>query len=210
MDNIAENNVIQPDNAKTRQATRYGVRLFREYCMQHGVDAINNLPPVDIARMLKGFYGQARTKDGQRFSVNSLIAIRYAISRYYRSPMVVRKIDIVKDSAFNEANETFRAVLKELERESRGTTCQKELQMVDMDDRRRLRHYFEHAISTPRGLLQKVWYDLMLRVGRRGRESQRLLNRNSFRIAKTPDGRQYIYQVRFRTIIVISITEYVM
>ncbi|GIY16359.1 TRASH domain-containing protein [Caerostris darwini] len=196
MDNIAaENSVIQPDNAKTRQATRYGVRLFREYCVQHGVDTINNLPPREIAAMLKGFYGQARTKDGQRFSVNSLIAIRYAISRYYRSPMVHRKIDIVKDSAFNDANETFRAVLKDLERESRGTACQKELQMVDMDDRRKLRHYFEHAISTPRGLLQKVWYDLMLRVGRRGRESQRLLNRNSFRIAKTADGRQYIYQV---------------
>ncbi|GFQ69972.1 TRASH domain-containing protein [Trichonephila clavata] len=196
MDNIAaENSIIQPDNAKTRQATRYGVRLFREYCVQHGVDTINNLPPREIAAMLKGFYGQARTKDGQRFSVNSLIAIRYAISRYYRSPMVHRKIDIVKDSAFNDANETFRAVLKDLERESRGTACQKELQMVDMDDRRKLRHYFEHAISTPRGLLQKVWYDLMLRVGRRGRESQRLLNRNSFRIAKTADGRQYIYQV---------------
>ncbi|KAG8185761.1 hypothetical protein JTE90_000744 [Oedothorax gibbosus] len=192
--------VQQPDNAKTRQATRYGVRLFREYCVQHGVDSINSLPPRDIAAMLKGFYGQARTKDGQRFSVNSLIAIRYAISRYYRSPMVHRKIDIVKDSAFSEANETFRGVLKELERESRGsmagaTSCSRgDLQMVDMDDRRKLRHYFEHAIATPRGLLQKVWYDLMLRVGRRGRESQRLLNRNSFRIAKTADGRQYIYQ----------------
>ncbi|XP_054707023.1 uncharacterized protein LOC129216831 [Uloborus diversus] len=186
----------QPDNAKTRQATRYGVRLFREYCEQHGVEAINALGPRDIAKMLKGFYGQARTKDGQRFSVNSLIAIRYAISRYYRSPMVHRKVDIVKDVAFNDANETFRAVLKDLEREARGSpACHRELQMVDMDDRRKLRHYFEHAIGTPRGLLQKVWYDLMLRVGRRGRESQRLLNRNSFRIAKTPDGRQYIYQV---------------
>ncbi|XP_067141093.1 uncharacterized protein [Centruroides vittatus] len=182
------------ENAKTRQATNYGVKLFRDYCFRRGVDRIDCLNDKDIAKLLKGFYADVRTKDGQRFSVNSLIAIRYALSRfYYRLPQLSRKIDIVRGTAFDEANQIFRNVLKDLETQNRGQSgCQRV--DVDTDDRHKLRHYFVHAIHTPRGLLHKVWYDLMLQIGRKGRDGQRMLSKSSFVIGTSTDGRQYIYQ----------------
>lgn len=185
------------ENAKTRQATNYGIRLFREHGARHGYPNIQELPERDIARLLKGFYGAVRTKDGQRFSVNSLIAIRYAISRYFKSGQMRRKIDIVKDPVFDEANDAFRTIVRELDRDAgRIMPCQKDI--VDADDRRKLRYYFEHAINTPRGLLQKVWYDLMLHLGRRGRDGQRMLRKESFRIVLDRDGRRYVYLVSHR------------
>ena len=61
------------------------------------------------------FYVSIRQKDGSRFKVSSLKAIRAAIDRYLRqSPPHNKPWSIVGDPEFNKANETLNAVCKDM------------------------------------------------------------------------------------------------
>ena len=60
------------------------------------------------------FYVSIRQKDGSRFKVSSLKAIRAAIDRYLRQSPHNKPWSIVGDPEFNKANETLNAVCKDM------------------------------------------------------------------------------------------------
>jgi hypothetical protein len=48
------------------------------------------------------------------YKANSLESQRHGLNRYLKSPSHSRKLDIIKYTAFNEANESFKLAMKEL------------------------------------------------------------------------------------------------
>ena len=96
----------------------------------------------------------------------------------------------MRDRPFQTSNTVFTAVLKELRREGLDTTAHKAA--VEPEDVQKMYSSGVLCNSNPTALQRKVWFELSLHFGRRGREGFRTLRKNSFRVEKDPSGKKFV------------------
>ena len=58
-----------------------------------------------------------------------------------------------------------------------------------------LKLYSGFDISTPSGLLERVWYDLVLQFCRRGSENLRQMTKSTFAVSNDTTRRRFVYEV---------------
>ncbi|XP_068093397.1 BTB/POZ domain-containing protein KCTD1 isoform X1 [Hyperolius riggenbachi] len=186
----------RPERARlsenTRLATRYAVRIFREYLSEkaHSPD-FESMDKEALCRVLRSFYAEARSKSGQLYSKSSLISIRSSLNRYLNEPPYCRTLDLTKDPELRSANLTLAAVIRKLEEQGAGPVVQK--QAITRADLRKLYTSCVFSASSPFGLLNKVWFETCMYFCTRGRENQRELEEDSFGLAMDEDGRRFVY-----------------
>ncbi|CAB1332144.1 unnamed protein product [Coregonus sp. 'balchen'] len=176
----------------TRLATRYAVRIFREYLSEKSQSPdFETLDKEALCAVLRSFYAEARSKSGQLYSKSSLISIRSSLNRYLNEPPYCRTLDLTKDPELRSANLTLAAVIRKLEEQGAGPVVQK--QAITRADLRNLYTSIVFNIDTPFGLLNKVWFETCMYFCTRGRENQRELEEDSFGLAIDENGRKFIY-----------------
>ncbi|XP_041103640.1 uncharacterized protein LOC121314434 isoform X3 [Polyodon spathula] len=176
----------------TRLATRYAVRIFREYLSEKSQSLdFENMDKEALCKVLRSFYDEARSKSGQLYSKSSLISIRSSLNRYLNEPPYCRTLDLTKDPELRSANLTLAAVIRKLEEQGAGPVVQK--QAITRADLRKLYTSSVFNTSTPFGLLNKVWFETCMYFCTRGRENQRELEEDSFGLAVDEDGRKFVY-----------------
>lgn len=176
----------------TRLATRYAVRIFREYLNEKAQSAdFETLDKEALCAVLRSFYAEARSKSGQLYSKSSLISIRSSLNRYLNEPPYCRTLDLTKDPELRSANLTLAAVIRRLEEQGAGPVVQK--QAITRSDLRKLYDSPVFNTDTPFGLLNKVWFEICMYFCTRGRENQRELEEDSFGLAADEDGRKFVY-----------------
>ncbi|KAJ7338763.1 hypothetical protein JRQ81_012665 [Phrynocephalus forsythii] len=186
----------RPERARlsenTRLATRYAVRIFREYLSEkaHSPD-FETMDKGALCRVLRSFYAEARSKSGQLYSKSSLISIRSSLNRYLNEPPYCRTLDLTKDPELRAANLTLAAVIRKLEEQGAGPVVQK--QAITRADLRKLYTCSVFSTQSPFGLLNKVWFETCMYFCTRGRENQRELEEDSFGLAMDEDGRKFVY-----------------
>uniref|UniRef100_A0A8C5T9G6 DUF3504 domain-containing protein n=1 Tax=Malurus cyaneus samueli TaxID=2593467 RepID=A0A8C5T9G6_9PASS len=169
----------RPERARlsenTRLATRYAVRIFREYLSEKAQSPdFETMDKGALCRVLRSFYAEARSKSGQLYSKSSLISIRSSLNRYLNEPPYCRTLDLTKDPELRAANLTLAAVIRKLEEQGAGPVVQK--QAITRADLRKL-----YTCST------------CMYFCTRGRENQRELEEDSFGLAVDEDGRKFVY-----------------
>ncbi|XP_048869922.1 uncharacterized protein LOC125742193 isoform X1 [Brienomyrus brachyistius] len=176
----------------TRLATRYAVRIFREYLSEKSQSPdFETMDKEALCKVLRSFYAEARSKSGQLYSKSSLISIRSSLNRYLNEPPYCRTLDLTKDPELRSANLTLAAVIRKLEEQGAGPVVQK--QAITRADLRKLYTSSVFNTNTPFGLLNKVWFETCMYFCTRGRENQRELEEDSFGLAIDEDGRKFIY-----------------
>lgn len=176
----------------TRLATRYAVRIFREYLSEKAQSPdFETLDKDALCGVLRSFYAEARSKSGQLYSKSSLISIRSSLNRYLNEPPYCRTLDLTKDPELRSANLALAAVIRRLEEQGAGPVVQK--QAITRSDLRKLYESSVFNINTPYGLLNKVWFEICMYFCTRGRENQRELQEDSFGLAVDEDGRKFVY-----------------
>uniref|UniRef100_A0A668A3D4 Potassium channel tetramerization domain containing 1 n=1 Tax=Myripristis murdjan TaxID=586833 RepID=A0A668A3D4_9TELE len=176
----------------TRLATRYAVRIFREYLSEKAqCPDFETLDKEALCVVLRSFYAEARSKSGQLYSKSSLISIRSSLNRYLNEPPYCRTLDLTKDPELRSANLTLAAVIRRLEEQGAGPVVQK--QAITRSDLRKLYGSSVFNTDTPFGLLNKVWFETCMYFCTRGRENQRELEEDSFGLAVDEDGRKFVY-----------------
>ncbi|XP_049444001.1 uncharacterized protein LOC125895871 isoform X1 [Epinephelus fuscoguttatus] len=176
----------------TRLATRYAVRIFREYLSEKAQSPdFETLDKEALCVVLRSFYAEARSKSGQLYSKSSLISIRSSLNRYLNEPPYCRSLDLTKDPELRSANLTLAAVIRRLEEQGAGPVVQK--QAITRSDLRKLYESSVFNSDTPFGLLNKVWFETCMYFCTRGRENQRELEEDSFGLAVDEDGRKFVY-----------------
>ena len=185
-----------PDRSRlsenTRLATRYAVRIFREYLSEKLQSPdFESMNKEALCRVLRSFYAEARSKSGQLYSKSSLISIRSSLNRYLNEPPYCRALDLTKDPELRGANLTLAAVIRKLEEQGAGPVVQK--QAITRADLRKLYTSPVFCASSPFGLLNKVWFETCMYFCTRGRENQRELEEDSFGLAMDEDGRKFVY-----------------
>lgn len=176
----------------TRLATRYAVRIFREYLREKAQSPdFESLNKEALCAVLRSFYAEARSKSGQLYSKSSLISIRSSLNRYLNEPPYCRTLDLTKDPELRSANLALAAVIRRLEEQGAGPVVQK--QAITRSDLRKLYESSVFNTDTPFGLLNKVWFETCMYFCTRGRENQRELEEDSFGLAIDEDGRKFVY-----------------
>nr|XP_013795338.1 PREDICTED: uncharacterized protein LOC106482328 [Apteryx mantelli mantelli] len=180
------------DHENTRLATRYAVRIFREYLSEKAQSPdFETMDKGALCRVLRSFYAEARSKSGQLYSKSSLISIRSSLNRYLNEPPYCRTLDLTKDPELRAANLTLAAVIRKLEEQGAGPVVQK--QAITRADLRKLYTCSVFSTQSPFGLLNKVWFETCMYFCTRGRENQRELEEDSFGLAMDEDGRKFVY-----------------
>lgn len=176
----------------TRLATRYAVRIFREYLSEKARSPdFESLNKEELCVVLRSFYAEARSKSGQLYSKSSLISIRSSLNRYLNEPPYCRTLDLTKDPELRSANLALAAVIRRLEEQGAGPVVQK--QAITRSDLRKLYASSVFNTNSAYGLLNKVWFEICMYFCTRGRENQRELQEDSFGLAADEDGRKFVY-----------------
>ena len=183
------------DKPNTKKQIQKSVRLFRKYCEETLQNKdFESLSKPDLDKTLRLFYANVRTETGDYYKKSSLESLKYGLTRYLRD-----ECDIDMDSdEFKGQEDAFKAVKKDLVNRGKGDIEHK--QPISRPDLVKLYTEYtkNHAFdpNTPVGLQQKVFFEILLYLCRRGRENLRDMNKETFAVTKDSQGREYVYQAR--------------
>ncbi|XP_033967458.1 zinc finger MYM-type protein 3-like [Pseudochaenichthys georgianus] len=96
----------------------------------------------------------------------------------------------MKDNEFTTSNNVFSGLIKSLRRAGQDKT--EHHPAITNEDLEILRKSRAMDPNTPRGLLNKVWFDTQLHFGRRGKEGLRKLTPQSFVVKRDSAGTKYV------------------
>ena len=149
------------NSKETIKCNAKSARVLKAYLREKKQD--ENFEEFDAVRLneiLIHFYLSARKQDGKHYKATSFESMRHALNRYLQSPPFNRKVDIIKDSEFCDANVSFKAALAELKRIGKGNV--EHHAVINESDRQKLHDSTHMSTDTPCGLQNKVQFDIRL------------------------------------------------
>ncbi|XP_046583269.1 uncharacterized protein LOC124290567 [Haliotis rubra] len=167
---------------------KFTVRLLLDWCQKNNIDIdLKTIKPAALDQILCRFYVEVRSKAGQRYSRNTIVAIRYGLNRYFANMVPPRKMDIIEEKAFRYSNAVFKRVVKSAARENPERTSPR----MTTEDLRKI--YSSDALSpnTPLTLLLKVWFEISVYFSRKRSKVQRDTKTTDFIFDVDSDGRRY-------------------
>lgn len=129
-----------------------------------------------------------RSKNGQRYSRSTTNGIRASINRHLKSPPYSRQISLYSDKAFLKSNQAHEAVLKQLVKD--GLDRPKSYDPITGNDLKKCLTGFD--TNTPKGLQNKVWFDIHYNFARRANEGDRDMTKDTFEVRIDSIGKKYL------------------
>ena len=151
------------------------------------------MPIRYLAQHLKFWYNQLKKRDNGLYSPSSLIWMRASIQRYLSPSEVRRKINIVTDEDFKEANNMLKLA---------STLKQTDLQVpvvhlyqwciicINDEDLEKLEHYFNRSDAAR--LQEEVFFNILYPFGYRGRKWIRDIKVSSIQIHQDQNNVEFV------------------
>ncbi|XP_033724872.1 uncharacterized protein LOC117314856 [Pecten maximus] len=171
----------------TVRATVSGAKMFSKYLNEKGhPDKFEEFTVEELNDQLSHFYHDVRSKGGKLYKTTTLDNLRHAINRYLKLPPHSRDLDIIKDSVFAVANQSFNDARKELRAAGKGNI--EHYQYICEEDRKKLYSSRHLDPCTPYGLMNKVQFDVRICFFKRGTENFEKMTKDTFVINVDPDS----------------------
>ncbi|XP_045069320.1 uncharacterized protein LOC121572346 [Coregonus clupeaformis] len=186
LDQLEKSSIVQATNKQTLWA----INCFKDWLAEKQmlVD-FSTIEKSEMNVLLRDFYCSVRRGKGGEYCIPSYIGIRAGVNRFINLPPLSRAWCLMKDSEFTSSNNVFIGVLKKIRREGRvKTTHPKVIKAQDLEI---LQNSTVLSPYTPRGLVNKVWFDIQVHFGPRGKEGNRWLTPQSFVIKYDENGAKY-------------------
>ena len=163
--------MTEKDSMNTRRSTQVSVKVFRDYLKEKGLNENFEIMEKDeMDKTLSRFYLEMRQANGEMYKKTTMRAIRQGICRHLQE---CSSINIIHDWAFQASNTSFNAAGKELKRRGRGGI--ESHPPIESEDLKKLyANYWDN--DNPVKLQHKVFLEVMLYFGRRGRENLRTMS----------------------------------
>ena len=181
---------LEKDSENTHKATMMAYNVFKNYCEEKTIQ-IDTTNKQDLDKLLCNFYLEARKQNGDFYTQTSLKTIRFGLQRKFKQ--IDDTVDIIGDPAFSNSNTLFKAQLVQLKKKGYGKVEHKP--SIAKEDLQKLYTGGIFSKDQPVTLQNRVFFDIMLHLCRRGRENLRELKTSSFMVKKLPDGVEYVTQV---------------
>ena len=172
----------------TERSTKTALTLLETFCAETGLSIhLDNAYMMD--NTLQRFYAGIRKANGDFYKVTTMNGIRFGLQRHFLNTLKI--FDIINDSDFKASNTCFKNVLIKIKQSGKGNITH--YPEIEPEDLRKL--YASFDLNTPDGLQEKVLFDIMFFLCRRGRENLRAMTKSSFFVGHDATGKQYVYQV---------------
>ena len=184
--------VSEKDSKNTVRVIKRSVQLFREFLLEKKISPnFEELSPEDLNSHLKFFVASLRKKSGENLKSASVIQVRYGLSKFLKQKC---DLDLNHDDVVSSFREVYKAVLSDLKRKRFGSV--QHYPPIEPEDLKKLYERSHHSFDsdTPVGLQNKVFFEIMYYLCRRGRENLREMKKDTFRIATDATGRRFVYQ----------------
>ena len=148
----------------TKKQISYAVKRMKMFASSAGVPTIETMNETELDSFLAKFYAGLRKDDGSYYTKKSMRGIRYGVRRHF---LAVRSIDVAKVDLFVQSNKLFKALMVKLKREGKGSVEHK----IPISKEDIAKIFAVLDITTPQGLQDKVFIDIMVYFANRGREN---------------------------------------
>ncbi|XP_072176075.1 LOW QUALITY PROTEIN: zinc finger MYM-type protein 2-like [Diadema setosum] len=180
--------IDEKDSKSTKRVINLAENILKAYTEAKGLSISETITAQELNKFLRSFYAEVRRSNGEFYSKRSMITLRYGLQRHFKK---VSAFDVVNDPQFKEANEMFHAILVKLKKEGKGSVVHKD--PITQEDMLKIKSSSALDVSTPRGLQNKVFVDIMLHLCNRGRENLRNFSKTDFDIATDSTNERYVY-----------------
>ena len=144
----------------TKRATSWGIKKFKKWCDKRKLKVdFNCVTPVELNELLRKFYAEVKSKNGQPLTPSTLTGIRAVIHRQLTSAPISRSMNIMQDSEFLSANKMFETKCKLYTKEMNPKPTHKS--SIAAGDMLKLRGYFSEGIIKTR-ILDIIWPCLLI------------------------------------------------
>ena len=153
------------------------IKTLKAYLKEAGQDEhFEEFDVVKLNEVLGHFYMNTRKQDGEHYKATSFQNIRHTLNRHIQG--YNRKMDIIKDTEFSDANVCFTAALAELKRIGKGSVVRHSV--INEPDRKKLYESINMSLDEPEALLNKVQFDIRLYCCRRSQENMHGMKKINF------------------------------
>ena len=175
------------DSKNTKNVERYARNKLERFCSLVGMDfeSLHQLPTRELDNLLSLFFCSLRKDDGTLYKKKSLQSIKFGIWKMF----MAKEIDISSSKEFHKFNNMYKAVLKQVKTDGKGTVKHKP--PVNNNDMRKIRESGLVDPESPIGLQNKVFLDVMVYFGQRGRESLRAMTPDDYILRTDSKGKRY-------------------
>ena len=153
--------------------------------------SVEHFSKCELDNILCKFWVELRKVDGTYYKKTSFRCLRYAIQRHMKT-VRGETFDIIDNEEFAPSNNVYKAqcvVLKKC-----GFAKVDNHPPITEEDMELLYSSAVFSLETPIGLQRKVFFELMLHLGRRGLENLRELTVNDF-VVKRKNGVECVLKV---------------
>ena len=174
------------DSSNTKKLIKFAVTRLEQFEKFTGEE----VPVGDVAKLdefLGRLYASFRQKKGELYQKKSMQSIRYGLQRHF---MQISGCDIVDGSEFKESSKIWKAVMVKLKQAGKGSVQHKAA--ISKLDMAKIQDSAELDQSTPKGLQNKVFVDVMVYFGNRGRKNVRNMTPTDYIIETDDEGLQYV------------------
>lgn len=142
-----------------------------------------------LASQLKIFYAEVRRRNGELYSRQSMLSLRSAVYRHLIMPPHNKTFNILKDPLFTAANNVFIGSLKKMKKD--GMDKSSHYPAIGTADLKKM--YDSNVLSNhdPTALQRKIFFELLLHFGRRGKEGLRQIRKGQIIFSSDENGQQY-------------------
>ncbi|XP_077488109.1 uncharacterized protein LOC144098992 [Amblyomma americanum] len=167
----------------------HGLLGFRDFCAKKGSASLRQLDKLALAGLAREFVDSSRVKQGPLYSARSLRRFQVGLNGYLRS-LYGADFELGRDPVFAPlAGPSASGAVSSGGAGRMGQSA--DAVVITPEDLTKIGQYFWRVVNTPRGLQQKVWFDLMIHLGSDGIENQHAMRKDSFALLKSPaDGRR--------------------
>ncbi|XP_056306979.1 uncharacterized protein zgc:174877 isoform X3 [Danio aesculapii] len=178
------------NESSTVKQTIWAVNCFKAWLREKQLTIeFKTADKSEVNTILREFYGSIRTSKGELYGISSYVGLRAGLNRYVNDPPVSRAWNLMQDAEFRSANNVFKGVVKQIRRSGRDITTH--YPPITPEDQHILKHSTALDPGNPKGLLYKVWYDIQLHFGLRGKEGNRHLQPDTFALNLDQSGFKY-------------------
>jgi hypothetical protein len=192
---IKEELIDQKDSVNTKRMTKSALKLFTDFLVQYkdtasgqeqfsyrevgkklvSGEAVEWEDCSQLNKMLKYFYANARKNNGDLYKKKSFQSHKHGLARYFKQEY---NLNIVDDSRFSDANQTYASAMVELKRKGKG--CVDHTKAISDKDLKKL--YTSWDLSNPQELQDKVMFDILFFLCRRGQENLPAITKSTFKL----------------------------
>ena len=157
-------NMDSKNTKKTLKLAREKLLGFAKYS---GTNLESLTDPSDLDAFLSKFYAGIRKEDGTNYKKRTMQTLKYGVQRHYLDESA--GLDITDKVKFPQLNRTFKAIVVQLKKEGKGHVQHKPV--ISKPDMKKMQDSEELDMTTPYGLQNKVFFDIMTYFCNRGREN---------------------------------------